>query len=475
MAAPAEEHNRGTTGSASVNASQSGIVDGSAAGGVVRRPAAQQQPQQQGAPHGQTEGGALMAVRVGAAEAHSQAGARAGGAGAGSSGGGGGGGDGGHGSGVHEGSCGAPSGARSAPVARPGAPGATEKRRPPPLDTSPQHQARGYARSASSEVLAALPGVGGASASAGGAGSSGRGSFCSWGLSPEDAKAAGSLAAAPPPGPYKHGGMQRPGAGAHTPSLSAVSTGGASSSAGGGSGGPGHRGSSGGGYGHGGSAVSPCIPGSPGSERRAPPAGMRGALSWGLGPNAYELDGRPGTRTGTHGGRCDIDGRVIASAGGHRAQLADKGAAGGPGSPARAQRTCARTGRSHFLDSPKSTSNATSKAPFESASPGTTRRGVNVGGNGRSLNSSTDADIDSLIQGMASDEEADQLMAGLSEGARAYARNTGRTIDEMNAFLDCTPDSPGTAIRKSRTGPLLDSPKSAASSTPSTPARRKLR
>ena len=33
-------------------------------------------------------------------------------------------------------------------------------------------------------------------------------------------------------------------------------------------------------------------------NRRPPPAGMRGALSWGVGPNAFEVDGRPGTRGG---------------------------------------------------------------------------------------------------------------------------------------------------------------------------------
>lgn len=62
----------------------------------------------------------------------------------------------------------------------------------------------------------------------------------------------------------------------------------------------------------------PGSPGSPsggsGALRPAPPAGMRGALSWGVGGtdgtgNAYEVDGRPGTRGG--GPSFDIDGRPV--------------------------------------------------------------------------------------------------------------------------------------------------------------------
>lgn len=42
-------------------------------------------------------------------------------------------------------------------------------------------------------------------------------------------------------------------------------------------------------------------------EARPPPAGMRGAMSWGVGPNAYENDGRPGTRGGSL--NTDMEGR----------------------------------------------------------------------------------------------------------------------------------------------------------------------
>jgi len=42
---------------------------------------------------------------------------------------------------------------------------------------------------------------------------------------------------------------------------------------------------------------------------RPPPAGMRGALSWGVGPNAFEVDGRPGTRGG--GPAYELDGRPV--------------------------------------------------------------------------------------------------------------------------------------------------------------------
>lgn len=62
----------------------------------------------------------------------------------------------------------------------------------------------------------------------------------------------------------------------------------------------------------------PGSPGSPASRgageiRPPPPAGMRGALSWGVGPNAYEVDGRPGTRGG--GPACELDGRPITRGG----------------------------------------------------------------------------------------------------------------------------------------------------------------
>lgn len=42
-------------------------------------------------------------------------------------------------------------------------------------------------------------------------------------------------------------------------------------------------------------------------DSRPPPAGMRGAMSWGVGPNAYENDGRPGTRGGSL--NTDMEGR----------------------------------------------------------------------------------------------------------------------------------------------------------------------
>lgn len=51
--------------------------------------------------------------------------------------------------------------------------------------------------------------------------------------------------------------------------------------------------------------------------QHAPPAGMRGALSWGVGPNAYETDGRPGTRGG--GTVYDLDGRPLTRNGGRPA------------------------------------------------------------------------------------------------------------------------------------------------------------
>ncbi len=46
---------------------------------------------------------------------------------------------------------------------------------------------------------------------------------------------------------------------------------------------------------------------------RPPPAGMRGALSWGVGPNAFENDGRPGTRGG--GTAYDLEGRPLTRSG----------------------------------------------------------------------------------------------------------------------------------------------------------------
>ncbi|GAX86647.1 hypothetical protein CEUSTIGMA_g14055.t1, partial [Chlamydomonas eustigma] len=49
---------------------------------------------------------------------------------------------------------------------------------------------------------------------------------------------------------------------------------------------------------------------------RPPPAGMRGAFSWGVGPNAYEVDGRPGTRGG--GPSMELDGRPGTRSGGNR-------------------------------------------------------------------------------------------------------------------------------------------------------------
>ena len=49
---------------------------------------------------------------------------------------------------------------------------------------------------------------------------------------------------------------------------------------------------------------------------RPPPAGMRGAFSWGVGPNAYEVDGRPGTRGG--GPAVELDGRPSTRSGGMR-------------------------------------------------------------------------------------------------------------------------------------------------------------
>ena len=52
------------------------------------------------------------------------------------------------------------------------------------------------------------------------------------------------------------------------------------------------------------------------SPSRPPPAGMRGAFSWGVGPNAYEVDGRPGTRGG--GPSCELDSRPISRPGGNR-------------------------------------------------------------------------------------------------------------------------------------------------------------
>lgn len=48
-------------------------------------------------------------------------------------------------------------------------------------------------------------------------------------------------------------------------------------------------------------------------NQRPPPAGMRGALSWGVGPNAYENDGRPGTRGG--GTAFDLEGRPLTRSG----------------------------------------------------------------------------------------------------------------------------------------------------------------
>lgn len=50
-----------------------------------------------------------------------------------------------------------------------------------------------------------------------------------------------------------------------------------------------------------------------GAWARPPPAGMRGALSWGVGPNAYENDGRPGTRSGGMG--YDLEGRPLTRSG----------------------------------------------------------------------------------------------------------------------------------------------------------------
>ncbi len=55
------------------------------------------------------------------------------------------------------------------------------------------------------------------------------------------------------------------------------------------------------------------------SHSRPPPAGMRGAFSWGVGPNAYEVDGRPGTRGG--GPAFELDGRPGTRSGGTRCDI----------------------------------------------------------------------------------------------------------------------------------------------------------
>ena len=76
----------------------------------------------------------------------------------------------------------------------------------------------------------------------------------------------------------------------------------------------------------------PGCPGSPlgsrGEMRPPPPAGMRGALSWGVGPNAYEVDGRPGTRGG--GPSCELEGSARPGTRGGRPASRMRGDSSGP-------------------------------------------------------------------------------------------------------------------------------------------------
>lgn len=61
---------------------------------------------------------------------------------------------------------------------------------------------------------------------------------------------------------------------------------------------------------------------------RPPHAGLRGAMSWGLGPNVFENDGRPGTRGG--GMAFDLEGRPLTRGGGRPASRMQATQGSGP-------------------------------------------------------------------------------------------------------------------------------------------------